>query len=290
MTFDRRVTPFREDLADERLRGQVAAERFSPGLPRRVVTAVAPLRRRPFADAPLDTEALLGERVTVYDEQDGWAWGQLAADGYVGYLPSAALGEPGPEPTHRVAELRTFRYPEPDLKRPPVDWLSLGAAVTVVDQVGDYARLAQGGFVFRGHVRDLAATEPDFAGTAERFLHVPYLWGGKTSLGLDCSALVQVALAAAGIPAARDSDLQERALGDPIEVGPDLGGLARGDLVFWRGHVGIMLDPERLLHANGHTMTVAVEPLRLAEARIRRNDAGPITSIRRIRGSDVRRR
>ena len=282
MTFDRRITPHRPDLADERLRGQVEAERFATGTARRVIAPSAPLRRHPSPDAPLDTEALMGERVTVYDEHEGWAWAQLETDGYVGYVPTAALGDPGPAPTHRIAPLRTFLFPGPNLKLPPLGFVSLGARVSVVAAEGDYARLDTGAFVYAPHLSPIDAGEPDFVAVAERFLHAPYLWGGKTSLGLDCSGLTQVALQAAGGAAPRDSDMQQAELGHEVEIGPDLAGLARGDLVFWRGHVGIMLDETRLIHANGHHMLVAVEPLAIAEERIRLKTFGPITAVKRL--------
>jgi cell wall-associated NlpC family hydrolase len=285
MNFDKRITPARADLADERLRGQVEASRYSAGTAKRGVVPSAPLRRHPTPDAPLDTEALMGERVTVYDEEEGWAWGQLHADGYVGYLPSAALGEASIEPNHRVTVLRTFVYPGPNLKLPPERFLSLNAAVALTAAEGDYARLASGGCVFAAHLADMDTREPDFVAVAERLVGAPYLWGGKTSLGLDCSGLIQVSLAAAGIPAPRDTDMQEAALGEPVTATSHLMGLRRGDLVFWKGHVGVMLDGERLLHANGHHMLVAVEPLRAAAARILEKSYGPITSIRRLPGA-----
>lgn len=282
-TLDRRTTPARPDLAAETLRGLVAASRYVAGTPMRVIAAVAPLRRRPAPDAPLDTQALMGEAVTVYDEAEGWAWAQLEADGYVGYLPSGALSATAPAPTHRVAVLRTFVHPGPDLKLPPRDHLSLGAGVAVLRRDGDWARLPDGGAVFAAHLAPLDAAEPDYVGVAERFRGTPYLWGGKTSLGLDCSGLVQLALAAAGIAAPRDSDLQA-ALGAPVAPGPGLAGLARGDLVFWKGHVGIMRDETRLLHANGHHMLTVSEPLAEVERRVREGGGGGITGVRRVAG------
>jgi cell wall-associated NlpC family hydrolase len=282
MSFDRRITPFRPDLADERLRGQVEAERFSAGTVRQVVAASAPVRRHPSSEAALDTEALAGELVTVYDEHEGWAWGQLHTDGYVGYLPSGDLGPPGPKATHRVSAVRTFVYSGPNLKLPNAGFLALNSVVAVTGRDGDYVRLASGGFVFAAHLGELGTREPDFVAVAERLLGIPYLWGGRTSLGLDCSGLVQTALTAAGIAAPRDSDMQEASLGTAVAIKPDLSGLRRGDLVFWKGHVGIMLDGTRLIHATGHTMMVSIEPLSEAEERIRTKSYGPITSIKRL--------
>jgi cell wall-associated NlpC family hydrolase len=282
MSFDRRITPFRSDLADERLRGLVEAERFTAGTLKRVVAPSAPLRRHPSHDAALDTEALMGESVTVYDEHEGWAWSQLHGDGYVGYLPSAALGEPGAQPTHKVRAIRTFLYPGANMKLPASGYLSLCAQVAVAGIDGEFARLATGEFVFAQHLTDRGAREPDFVAAAERLLHTPYLWGGKTSLGIDCSGLTQLALQTAGIAAPRDSDILEREMGAPLEIRPDLAGLQRGDLVFWKGHVGMMLDGSRLLHATAFTMTTYIEPLAVAEERIRTRSYGTITSIKRL--------
>lgn len=275
--LDPRTTPARPDLAAERLRGLVPAARYVPGLARRVVAPVAPLRRAPASDAPLDTEAQWGELVTVYDEAGGFSWAELGSDGYVGYLPSAALGPPGPAPTHRVAALRSFAYPAPDMKRPATAFVGLGARVVAAAGEGGFVRIDGLGWVFAAHLVPLDQTEPDFVAVAERLVGTPYLWGGRTTLGLDCSGLVQLALDAAGTAVPRDSDMQE-GLGLPL----DRRGLRRGDLVFWRGHVGIMTDPATVLHANGHHMAVAAEPLAEAEARIRSAGGGPIRATRRL--------
>ncbi|WP_331308509.1 C40 family peptidase [Methylobacterium oryzae] len=250
----------------------------------RVTAPSAPLRRAPAADAGLDTEALLGDAVDLYDAADGYAFVQLARDGYVGYLPADSLGPADPEPTHRVAALRTFLYPEPDLKRPVLGHLSLGARLAVTGEAGAYLE-TPGGYVFARHCAPVDAREPDYAATAARLAGTPYLWGGRTSLGLDCSGLVQLCLDAAGLPCPRDADMQERALGraltfDPAR--PEVAGLRRGDFVFWRGHVGLMADPETLIHANGHHMAVAAEPLAGAVARIAAHSFGAVTGIRRL--------
>jgi cell wall-associated NlpC family hydrolase len=276
-TLDARTNAIRPDLAAAHLAGRVTAERYVAGRRRGVVAASAPLRRRPAADAPLDTEALHGEAVVVYEEKHDFAWGQLERDGYVGYLPTAALGEPV-TPTHRVCVLRTHAYPGPSIKLPPRMAISFGANVVVVRRDGNFAVAADGAHYWLRHLAAIETVEPDFVATAERFVGAPYLWGGRTSEGIDCSGLAQTALRAAGIEAPRDSDLQERNLGAVVEGGA----LRRGDLVFWRGHVGILCDPSTLLHANGFHMLVVKESFAAAKARIVVNGGGEVTAIKRI--------
>jgi len=285
MKFDPRTTPARPDLAAQHLKGKVAAARFVAGIEREVLDAQAPVRREPSPDAPLDTEALHGERVTVYDENgEGWCWGQLALDGYVGWIPANALRAPGPAPTHRVAALRTLVFPGRSIKAPPVDALSLGSRVAVRlpqrDDSGELTDLTSGLFIPTRHLTPIASREADFVGVAERFVGVPYLWGGKTSLGIDCSGLVQIALSASGVVCPRDSDMQEQALGAPLPT-EDVASLRRGDLIFWKGHVAIVRDGRSLVHANAFHMAVAIEPTiealrRIAEA------GGHLVSIKRI--------
>jgi hypothetical protein len=277
--FDRRITPARPDLAAEKLRGLVQAERYVAGEARRISAPSTPLKREPHPQAAYETEALAGEPVTVYDEDgEGWAWVQLETDGYVGWLSVNALGAADPAPTHRVAALRTFLYPGLSIKAEPLGALSIGAEVAVSRFDGDFAVTLQGA-IHAGHLAPVGRFEPDFVAVAERFLGVPYLWGGKTSLGIDCSGLTQVALAAAGIAAPRDSDMLAARTGTPLAV--DTGDLQRGDLIFWKGHVGIMQDARTLLHANGFHMAVASEPLAQARDRILAKSFGAITGIRR---------
>ena len=276
---DPRITPVRPDLAAEFLRGVVDAPRFAAGRVLRVAIGVAPVRGAPRPDAPLLTEALLGETVAVFDTQEGWCWGQLEADGYVGWLPEAAFEGDQGEPTHRVSALRSFRFPGPSIKLPPADVVPLNARVTVVGRNGTLAVLAGGGCVPDVHLCPLDRFDSDFVAVAERFAGVPYLWGGKTGLGLDCSGLVQVALMACGQVCPRDSDMQEASLGAAV-TDWDAATLRRGDLIFWQGHVAIARGDGTIIHANAHHMAVAIEPA--GQAIVRIAAAGfPVRAIRR---------
>ena len=264
MSFDPRLTPARPDLAAKHLQGKVDAARFVEGKVREVIDAQAPVRRDPRPDAEQMTEALMGERITVYEfDDEGWAWGQLESDGYVGWLPANALIAPRAAPTHKVIAPRTFVFPGASIKLPPTVSPPLGSRLAVDRLDGPFAVSAIG-FLPASHVAPLAQNETDFVAVAERMLGTPYLWGGKTDSGIDCSGLVQVALNACGLPCPRDSDMQEKALGAPIDVAQ----ARRGDLVFWKGHVAIVRDAATLLHANAHHMAVAMEPLARALTRI----------------------
>jgi cell wall-associated NlpC family hydrolase len=279
-TFDPRLTPARADLAAKHLEGKVAAARYVEGRSCEVIEPQAPLRREPRPDAPLDTEALKGERVTIYDTNgEGWAWGQLAADGYVGWLPDNALAPAGVAPTHKVTALRTLVFPGPSIKLPPLEALPLGARLNIVRIEDRMAVASSGAYVPAAHLAPLDRNETDFVAVAERFLGAPYLWGGKTALGLDCSGLVQVALTACGIACPRDSDMQEAALGTAVPA--DFSAVRRGDLIFWKGHVAIVRDRNLLLHANAYHMAVASEPIAEAIARIR-GAGSEIAGVRRI--------
>lgn len=280
MPLDPRLHAYRPDLADARLAGRVEARRFVAGRPATILAPAAALRRRPAPDAPLDSEALHGETVTVFDTTaEGWCWVQLDRDSYVGYVEAGGLGEAMSVATHRLDVPRSFVYPLPDIKAPPRSWLPLGARFAARARDQRFLALDRGGFVIAAHAspRDRAAA--DFVAVAEAFLAVPYLWGGRTGLGLDCSGLVQIALDAAGLAAPRDSDQQQATLGTALPAGA---ALRRGDLVFWPGHVGVMRDDRMLLHANGHHMQVASEPLADAAARIAARGGGAIAMIKRL--------
>jgi cell wall-associated NlpC family hydrolase len=276
---DFRRVPARSDLAAAHLLGAFPAPRYAEGVPHQVSAAVAPLRARPDPDAEQETQVLFGETFTVYDEAGGFAWGQAQLDGYVGYVDVEALSAPVVAPTHKIIALRTYVFSRASLKSAPHYLLSMNARVTVEDREGRYLKLARSGWVPDLHVAPLDTFAADWVAVAERFLGSPYQWGGRESLGLDCSGLVQTAMHAAGLPCPRDSDMQAGELGQAAAI--DLDRLSRGDLVCWKGHIGIMLDAERLLHANAHHMATAIEPVREAVARIALT-TGPVTAVRRL--------
>lgn len=276
--FDKRLTPARPDLAARHLEGRVAAARFVDGRKMQVKDGIADLKREPRPDARLDTQALYGEIVTVYDEEEGWAWAQLERDSYVGWIAANLLWSRIETPTHRVRVPRSFVFPRPEIKDPPLLALPLGAQVEIVGERDAFLIEAGGGFLYSPHLMRLEERVADFVAVAESLIGAPYLWGGKSWLGVDCSGLVQTSLAFAGVEAPRDTDLQEKALGRALAEGESP---RRGDLVFWKGHVGIMQDAERLLHANATHLQVVSEAFAPARARILAAGA-PVTSIRRL--------
>ncbi|TCL72019.1 NlpC/P60 family protein [Rhizobium sp. BK251] len=267
--FDRRLHAFRPDLAEMALQDQVDAQRFVSGTPARVALPVVALRPKPDLATGIDTELLLGEEVTVFDRADGWCWVKAVSDGYVGYLPQDALEEPGAAPTHIVTVQRTFVYPEPELRKPYSRTLSMGSRVRIAGEAetrgNHYVVLEDGTAIFAKHVQPLGALDgADYVEIAARFLGTPYLWGGRSGLGIDCSGLVQLSLLMTGRAAPRDTDMQSEGLGEMIGRTQ----LGRGDLVFWKGHVAIMEDESTILHASGHTMSVARENFEAAVKRI----------------------
>lgn len=281
MTLDPRINPFRADLAADFLKAQVKVGNYVAGHDRQVTSGKTSLRERPDPKAPkgrAESELLFGEVFTVYEEKNGWCWGQSKTDGYVGYVAADDLNTKINPATHIVATLKTHIYAEPSVRSEILDSASLGSALSSkgTEQNG-FLKIEPKGWVYARHAAPAGLRLPDFVETAKLFLETPYLWGGRSASGIDCSGLVQIALALSGISAPRDTDMQETALGTPVEK-PQ-----RGDIVFFPGHVGIMENDKNLIHANAHHMKVVCEPLADVVERLKPKHEKPITSVRRLR-------
>ncbi len=277
MSHDPRITLARPDLAARPLEGVTAAGAYADPRPMTAVVPAAPLRAAPDAEAEQVDQVLFGETFEVLEEAGGFCWGQARRDGYVGYVARADLGALAPAPTHRVSAIRTYAFKEVSIKSRALGPYSLGSLITVETREGRFVKAANSGWFVEAHLSPIGVFEDDVVAVAERYLGAPYLWGGRESLGLDCSGLVQQALLACGRACPRDTD-QQALMGRAMQAQ----GLARGDLVFWRGHVAILLDERRILHANAHHMAVAIEPLAEAVARIGATGTGQPTAYRRL--------
>ncbi len=273
---DARLLPSNGRVAHVSLEGQVEANSFVPGRTQMVQQPMVNLMDKPRGRRV--SQLMFGERFLVLDTNDGVAFGQTERDGYVGYVLASALVEPA-EPTHWVTAPATHLYPKASIKAPPDVSIYFGSQVHVRAEREDFLRIQTGHFVPRSHLKPITARFGDYVGVADLFLGTPYLWGGINRWGIDCSGLVQTALLACGVPCPRDSDQQQAELGRELQFGEPL---RRGDLVFWKGHVGIMANERMLLHANAFHMSVAYEPLRDAAARIEAAGDGTISARRRM--------
>lgn len=280
--FDPRNTLARDDLAEQALEGIVRARRYRPVEPLQCAAPVAALRMAPAPDAEQSDQIVFGEVFDALERRGDWLWGRARRDGYVGWVEAALLAEAVILPTHRVSAIRTYVFPEADIRSAPPRLLTLNALVTVEETREGLCRIARGGWIPASHLASLDSFERDPVAVAERYLGAPYQWGGRESLGLDCSGLVQQALYACGRGCPRDADLQEQEAGEEIDAGEGFANLRRGDLVFWKDHVALMVDERRIIHANGHHMQVAVEPLGDAVERYRAAGAGEPTRFRRL--------
>lgn len=274
---DRRLTLVRGGVADRRLEGLVAAERFVDVTPMQVSAPIASLRKAPEPDAEQEDQLVFGELFDMLFEVGDFAFGQARRDRYVGYVLMEALSAPVLTPDQHIAVPRTYAFAEPDIKSAIVGLYSLNALVTVEAREGRFVRGARSGWFVEHHLAPVGRFETDYVAVAERFLHAPYQWGGRESLGLDCSALVQQALCACGRACPRDTDMQRDFFPEIAEADR-----RRGDLVFWKGHVAILLDPDTILHANAHHMATAIEPLAEAIARIAATPTGGVLGYRRV--------
>ncbi|MCH7935740.1 MAG: C40 family peptidase [Proteobacteria bacterium] len=286
--LDPRTHPYRGDIAADFLEGRVESESFVAGRERRLGTAQSAVMTKPItANSILGvlqaSELLFGEAFTVYDESHGWAWGQCGHDGQVGYVAAADLYGNLAQPTHWVTAAHSLVFPDPKGEYPAMMSVSMTARVAVDKEEGEYVRLASGGWMFGNHLAPLGEIRSDFIATAQVFTRVPYLWGGRGGLGIDCSGLVQVPLAAAGIAVPRDSDQQADAVGEDIEVPEDVSDLRPGDILFFPGHVGFYLGSGAFLHASSFGMMVATHTLAEVLERIHERHGTGITRVRRVK-------
>lgn len=252
-----------------------------PAQPFQVTAGVVAIRSAPEPDAEMVTQALHGEMLHVHREAGEYGQIQLLRDRYTGWALMEALSAPPVETTHRVSALRTYVFSEPDLKSAPRFLISLNSEFAVQGSENGFSKCARAGWVFERHLMAKDQFETDPAGVAERFVGAPYLWGGCESLGLDCTGLTRAAFDACGVTLPRDSDMQFAWAGELVEDWQAPGRLRRGDLVFWKGHVGLMLDPERFIHSNAFHMATAIEPLASAIQRIASRYSAPI-GVKRI--------
>ncbi len=275
---DARVTPIRDGVASRSLEGLIRAEVYLDPKARACAVAATGIHRGPDPASEQMTQLLFGEAFDVIEEEaGGFVWGQARRDGYVGFVAASALGAPTAAPTHRVAALRTYAFAEPSIKSRASGPYSMNSLVAVEAVEGRLSRVTGAGWVASAHLSPIGTFETDFVTVTEQFLGAPYLWGGRESLGLDCSGLVQAALFACGRACPRDTD-QQAVLGRAIERAE----FGRGDLVFWKGHMAVGLDAERIIHANAHHMAVAIEPLEPAIRRIDAAGYGLPTGFRRL--------
>ncbi len=272
---DRRITPANGRVAHVSLRGAVEGPRFVHGERACVAAPLADLLAAP--GGARDRQLLMGDAVLVLDRVDGFAFLQSEKDGYCGYVAEAALGA-AVAATHWVCAPASHLYPAASMKQREVAALSFGARIAVIDEHERFFETDRGQFVPRPHLCPADTVMQDPAAVAEMFLGTPYLWGGNSRAGLDCSGLVQLALLACAIACPGDSDLQQ-AIGVSVSGRAALG---RGDLIFWTGHVAMALDGDRLIHANAFRMAVTVEAIDAAIARIAAQGDGPPTAFRRV--------
>ena len=257
--FDPREYAYKAGLAADYMRGLIGSQKFVVGKMFQVKINVASLKKSPDQSSEQVSELLFGEEIIIYEIVNAWAWGQSQTDGYVGYVSMDHISSKVQENTHEVTALRAFVYRQPDIKAPTITCLSMSSQLSITHSKGLFAHIENLGWIFEKSIRALGGIESDFVSVAQKFTGTPYLWGGRSSFGIDCSGLVQLSLRGVGVLCPRDTDQQASSVGSPIN--DEITKLLRGDLIYMNGHVAIMVDPNTILHANAFHMSVEHESL-----------------------------
>lgn len=278
--LDTRLHAYRPDIADVSLKGKVSSKKYVEGEKFQVAVGKANVYNRPDRKTALSNQILYGEFFTIFEIKDGWAWGQSLKDDYVGYCSLNNLTPDLHKTTHHVSALSTFIYPEPNFKLPPIDQLHMISDVSVINetQTNGFVQLADGNWIYATHIAKDYGEDP--VSEALKFLYTPYLWGGRSNAGIDCSGLLQIAYASVGITIPRDADLQEKTIGNILSDDEEL---QHGDIAFFPGHVGLMIDDIHILHANAHHMRVSIDPLKdVIDIVSFQTNKPPLSCIKRI--------
>lgn len=223
---------------------------------------------------PRDRQLLLGEAVTILGSNQQHSYIRSEKDGYIGYVTGLSITTPQP-PSHQVIAAATHSYGDASIRSADLATLSFGAKITASGDSQDFVETSHG-HIPKQALAELPTPARDPITTARLFLNTPYLWGGNTRSGIDCSGLIQAALLAANMPCPGDSDQQQQ-LGQTITNGQ----YQSGDLLFWNGHVALVTSPTKMIHANAHHMQVVEEPITQAIIRIART-TGPVTAHKRL--------
>jgi len=255
--------------------------KFFTGQRLKIIDNYTPIKCSPNIDSETMSEALYGENFILKKTFKNWLFGKLESDNYEGFISINSISTEDYKHTHYVSELRTYMYSKPDIKSVTTGILSINSLITVVDEVRGFSKLNNDSYVFTRHIDLKSKKNNNYIDTAIKFTNTPYKWGGRTSFGIDCSGLVQLSLMNSGYECPRDSELQKQVLGKNIPLETCFNNLKKGDLIFWEGHVGIMVSDKNIIHANSFSMDTRIEKLTDVDSRISQN-SNKICEIKRI--------
>ena len=276
MRFDRRITAIRKDIASDYFKGLIKRKKFVEGVKHTVISNYSPLHSS--KSSTISSQLLFGEQVYVFDQSNGWSWVQGMRDGYVGYTPSKNLKKQRIKSSHKVSSLRTFVYSSSNIKSDVITYLSLNSLVLISDRRNNFVKIKNLGWCFKNDFEKISKSNFNIVELSKKYLGTPYLWGGRDSMGIDCSGLVLNIMQMNCINFPRDTDLQESFVTKSIKYEKNL---RAGDLVFWKGHVAMMVDKKNIIHANAFHMITNIEPLQTVKKRILKEN-GKVVKYGRI--------